>query len=211
MKKIMLSIILLLIIMSISCNVSAGYIDYTNRDDIVIKAFSEWIETFKNQDVPENRRIIDFQYNGYSFSESNPNRIESTIDFTVIPVSKENTLWNYSEPEIIKIKDMDSVWEKKNKCFLKMSNVNGEYKVDYIGEIPQNYEKFLEKFEEYKANHPQTEETAQIQGQNTTDNLGNQEIEKISHAITIFCLAIIFLIVIFVVKKFSKRNKKVTG
>lgn len=162
-------------------------IDYTDRSKIIEKAFSEWIESFKSENIPEEKRILDYEIHMIGTSESNPNKIRATVEFVITPISKENTTWEYLEPK-------DSVWQKRNICFIEMTNVDGEYKVDYIGETPKDYDKFLERFEEYKKTQPQTVENVQIQGQKTENNLANQEIEKMSHTIMIGCSICLYYI-----------------
>lgn len=168
-----------------------GYIDNKDRSGIISKTFSEWIETFKSEDIPESKRIISYQESGASISESNHNKIKAIVNFIVEPVSKENTEWNYSEPVEMSFKGTKYKWRKKNQCFIEMTNVNGEYKVDYILNKPKNYDKFMESFEQYKKEHPDfgKEKMAQTEKitikPNEQNKYKSQEIQKINNNVTI--------------------------
>ena len=111
----------------------------------------------------------------------------------VTPVNENNTTWS-------KCGDI---------CFVVFSKVNDEYVVDKISRYPDNYDKFLEKFEEYKKNNSETDkkETISIQG-NSENNLASQEIQKINNGL-IIGFGILFIIssvslIIFVRKKIVK-------
>lgn len=192
MKKILSIIMISIVTLVISNSVLAveyREIDYTDRYDIIAKAFSEWMNTFKSENILENRRILDYQIGSVGTSESNKNKIRATVEFKVTPYSKENTEWNYTEkPETRTINGREfTEYPDNNICFLEMTNVNGEYQVDYIDETPKGYDEFLTRFEEYKANLPKTVTTETIQGQKTDTNLATQDIEKISSGIFIGC------------------------
>ena len=198
MKKILSIIMILIIILAISNKVLAveyREIDYTDRYDIITKAFSEWMDTFKSETTPENKRILDYQIGMVGTSESNENKIRATIEFKVTPFSKENTEWNYTEqPESRTINGREfTEYLDNNICFLEMTNVNGEYQIDYIAETPKGYDEFLTRFEEYKANLPKTVTTETIQGQKADTNLATPEIEKMSHGIFIGCGIVLVL------------------
>lgn len=215
MKNKAIAIIgVILIFISLFCNScfaeNFGYIDNKDRSGIITKAFSEWMETFKSEDTPENKRIISYQESGASISESNPNKIKAIVNFIVEPVSKENTEWNYSEPIPMTFKGMKYNWRKKNQCFIEMTNVNGEYKVDYISNIPKNYDKFMESFEQYKKEHPDfgKEEIAKTEKvtikPEEQKKYANQEIQKINNNVT-FGFSVLLLIsgglLVFWIKK----------
>ncbi len=212
MKKIFSIIMTFIVILAISNKVLAveyREIDHTDRYDIITKAFSEWMDTFKSETTPENRRILDYQIGSVGTSESNKNKIRAHIEFRIVPFSKENTEWNYSEkPETIMRNGREfSEYLDRNICFLEMTNVNGEYQVDYIAETPKGYDEFLTRFEEYKANLPKTVTTETIQGQKTDTNLATQEIEKMSNGIFIGCGIVLVLTVVLGIKTFVKRKR----
>lgn len=209
--KLTIFVTILLAIVLTSCKSYAAeqpYIDYTDRSDIILNAFSEWMETFKGENIPEEKRITDFKWSGYSTIESNPNKIRARIEFTVTPVLKENTKWEYSEPKTIEKGELEIKWSKTNICYLEMTNVNGEYQVDYMAETPKGYDEFTKRFEEYQQNNSQTEEVVQIQGKETENNLSNQEIEKMSNIVTVSCSTILVLVIGTISIKFIKRKSK---
>lgn len=211
MKKILSIIMIGIVTLVISNSVLAveyREIDYTDRYDIITKAFSEWIDTFKSENIPENRRILDYQIGSVGTSESNKNKIRATVEFKVTPYSKENTEWNYTEkPETRTINGREfTEYPDNNICFLEMTNVNEEYQVDYIDETPKGYDEFLTRFEEYKANLPKTVTTETIQGQKTDTNLATQEIEKISGGIFIGCGIVLVITVILGMRTVIKRK-----
>ena len=104
----------------------------------------------------------------------------------------------------------NTTWSKHGDiCFVVFSKVNDEYVVDKISRYPDNYDKFLEKFEEYKKNNSETDkkETTSIQV-DSQNNFASQEIQKINNGL-IICFAILFIIsgislIIFVRKKILK-------
>ena len=193
-----------------------GYIDNKDRSGIISKAFSEWIETFKSEDIPESKRIISYQESGASISESNPNKIKAIVNFVVEPVSKENTEWNYSEPVEMSFKRTKYKWRKKNQCFIEMTNVNGKYRVDYISNKPKNYDKFMESFEQYKKEYPDFGKEEMAQTEKITikpdeqKKYESQEIQKINNNVTIvfsILLAISGGLLVFGIKKYYKTIK----
>lgn len=214
MKKMLSIIMIFIITLAISNKAMAveyREIDYTDRSDIITKAFSEWMDTFKGEDTPENKRILDYQIGGMGISELNKNKIRATVEFKVMPFSKDKTEWNYTEvPEKRTINGQEFVISQDdNICFLEMTNVNGEYQVDYIAETPKGYDEFERRFEEYKQTHPQEKvESIQIQGQEINNNLANQEIEKMSHIIVVGCSIILFMMVGYIMIKFAKYKRK---
>lgn len=212
MKKILSIIMIGIVTLVISNSVLAieyREIDYTDRYDIITKAFSEWMDTFKSENISENRRILDYQIGSVGISESNKNKIRATVEFKVTPYSKENTEWNYTEkPETRTINGREfTEYSDNNICFLEMTNVNGEYQVDYIDEIPEGYDEFLTRFEEYKANLPKTVITETIQGQKTDTNLATQEIEKISNGIFIGCgIVLVVTVILGMITVIKRKN-----
>ena len=210
MKKITITSIILLLIISISCEIFAtnntNIEDSSQGQEVALNAFKEWIEAFKSEETPENRRITDYRKGLVTFSDLNSDKAEAYIKFAVTPVSKENTDWKYSEPETIEYDGHQCISQVYNMCFIEMTKVNGQYQVDYISDKPKNYDKFLERFEEYKETNLKNEENIQVQGQNTTTSLSqNQEIERMSNIITITCIGVLVLTVIFI---FIRRKTK---
>ena len=213
MKKILSIMIIFIVTLVISNKVMAieyREIDGTDRYDIIAKAFSEWMDTFKIENTPEDKRILDYQIGAVGTSESNKDKIKATIEFNVTPFSKENTQWNYTEEVETIIRNGEEFKESPpdNICFLEMTNVDGEYQVDYIAETPEGYDEFLTRFEEYKANLPKTETTETIQGQKIENNLMNQEIKKMSDTIMIGSSIVLIAMISFIIVKFIKYRRK---
>lgn len=199
-RKILLIITFILILIITKKTLAVEYyeIDNKNRYDIIEKAFSEWMESFKSDDMEESKKIIDYKMGGMGTIESNKNKIRAYIEFTVTPFSKENTKWNYTEDKEKRIIDGREIYivQNDNICFIEMTNLSGEYKVDYISQTPKGYDEFLEKFEEYKANLPKTQDTKKVQGRIEQNNLANEQIEKMSNKIFVICSFVLVLTII---------------
>lgn len=125
--------------------------------------------------------------------------LDVSIDFNVTPYSEENT-----------------VWETKgnNIGFIKFKKVNGEYEVERISEIPENYDKFLEKFEEYKSKHPDILEnntkTQSIAGKEDNYN-ANETIEKISNGVFTVSLIVGIIVGMIIILTICKKKIKNAG
>ena len=183
--------------------------DSNERSEIVEEIFKEWIESYKSDETPENRRIIDYKLNTLGIRTISDNEYIADIEFVVTPVSIENTEWNYSEPEIIVYHGHECIWyAKTNMCYIRIKVENGDYQVEYIGETPEGYDEFAKRFEEYKKTHSQEVENIQIQGEETDNSLANQEIEKMSNGIVIGCSIILFVIISFTIVKVIRHKSK---
>lgn len=159
------------------------------------KALSDWLETFKGEDVPEEKRITDFRIDGLGWgtSELGENYQKVNFDVSITPHSLEKTTWNA---------------QGRNLCFAEFEIVDGEYELKWISEKPKNYEKFLERFEAYKKNNENTQmiETREVQAQQEM-NLASEEITKMSHTIFIMCLIVFVSLIGLVGRKHFKRKK----
>ena len=163
-RKILSIIIIFILILIINKrNLAVEYyeIDNTDRYDIIEKAFLEWMDGFKSDDIEEEKRIIDYNIGAMGTIESNKNKIRATVEFRVTPFSKENTKWNYKEEKQKRIINGEEITisENDNICFIEMTNVDGTYKVDYINTTPKGYDEFLQKFEQYKQNLSKTQDS----------------------------------------------------
>ena len=195
MKARKILIILFLIIINFSVIVQATElpkIDNEDRSGIILNAFETWVEEFTLDTVSENRRITEYKLHTVETHESNEKRISASIRFGVNTVS-ENT-----------------EWKKENYCYLEMENVDGEYKVTYVSEVPNGYEDFVKEFEKYKKeNHSNNINTADNITETLSINNENEEINKISNiVITISTTVLFFMIIIFVVTVIKKRKNK---
>lgn len=197
MKKIYSGIVLF--IMLILTSNLAFATEYWEKENKKIEtacevALDSYMKTFMMYETPEEDRIKDYIFSGYGMSNGeDENKLYMHISMNVTPVNENNTTWS-------KCGDI---------CFVVFSKVNDEYVVDKISRYPDNYDKFLEKFEEYKKNNSETDkkETISIQG-NSENNLASQEIQKINNGL-IIGFGILFIIssvslIIFVRKKIVK-------
>ena len=201
MKKLYISFILIFIMFAFSSRVFA---DYEGIENIKIRqaintASSEWLDTFKSEETPIEKRITSYELVGYGISYSENGGLEVSINFNVTPYSEENT-----------------VWETKgnNIGFIKFKKVNGEYEVERISEIPENYDKFLERFEEYKTSHPEILEndtqTQSIAGKEENYN-ANETIEKISNGVFAVSLTIGIIVSMVIILTICKKKIKNAG
>lgn len=183
--------------------------DSNERSKIIEDVFKEWIEGYKSEEIPENRRIIDYKLNTLGIRTISDNEYIADIEFVVTPVSIENIEWNYEEPEIGLWEGHEFIWYvKTNICYIRIKVENGDYQVEYIGETPEEYDEFAKRFEEYKKTHSQEEvENIQIQGEETDNQLANQEIEKMSNGIVIGCSVVLLIVICLVCVKVIKYRK----
>ncbi|MGN0993276.1 MAG: hypothetical protein ACI4PE_05090 [Bacilli bacterium] len=199
MKKIYSGIILFITLILIS-NLALAT-EYWEKENQKIKTACEvvldsYIKTFMTEETPEQDRIKDYTFTGYGMSEGeDENKLYMHISMNIIPVNEDNTTWS----------------KHGDICFVVFSKVNDEYVVDRISRYPDNYDKFLERFEEYKKSDSETDkkETISIQGE-SQNNLASQEIQKINNGLVIG-FGILFIIssisfIIFVRKKIIKNK-----
>lgn len=165
-------------------------IDNTNREDIWKPIVEEWLEKFKSEETPIEKRITDYRINGYGVNANNDSKILMNINFEVTPVDENNTAWDTP---------------RRNVCYLEMTKQDGEYHLDYLDEVPKNYDKFLEEFEQWKEEN-KTVETQTIQGE-SAELSTNAEIDKMSNGIVFICIAVISVVVILGISKIVKRKK----
>ena len=191
MKKLCSIVILfgILILISNSVFATENWQKENKKRETAYKAALEtYLEPFKAEEIPEEDRIKDYIYTG--FGDGIDGHV--TISFQVTPANENSTTWSKN-------------W---NYCFAVFSKVNDEYVLERISRYPDNYDKFLERFEEYKKSNPETTENVQIKGEEVTNNLVNQEIEKISNRIYIICSVPLIIMTCFGVIKIIKNKKK---
>lgn len=200
MKKIYSIFITFIILMLISSAVFAS--DYENdenkkRENAFKMALDSYMQTFMTEETPEEDRIKDYIYTGYGMSEQreNDDKLYVNISFIVTPVNEDNTTWN----------------KHGDICFASFSKVDGEYVSYKISRYPDNYDKFLERFEEYKKNNAETKEITQVQGEEMINNLASQDIEKMSNTIYISCSIILIVTICFIITRFIKKSKYKTN
>lgn len=201
MKKLYISFILIFIMVAFSSVVFAEYEGLENKKirKAIETASNEWLDTFKSEDTPIEKRITNYELAGYGISYNENGKLDVSIDFNVTPYSEKNT-----------------VWETKgnNIGFIKFKKINGEYEVEKISEVPENYDKFLEKFEEYKIKHPEIlENDTQIQsvaGKEENYN-GNETIEKISNGVFAVSLIVGIIVSMIIILTIYKKKIKNAG
>ena len=196
MKKIFSILIIFIILILMSNSVFASeYWEKENkkRENAFREALNSYMQTFMTEETPEEDKITSYEYTGFGVGEvDNENKLAVTISFNVTPANENNTTW----------------FKHGNCCFAVFSKINEENVLEKISRYPDNYDKFLEKFEEYKKNNKETTENIQIQGQQAENNLANQEIEKISNTIYISCSIVLITIICLITVKFLKNRKK---
>lgn len=197
MKKIYSGIILFIVLILISNFVFATeYWEIENKkiETACKVALDSYMKTFMKDETPEEDKIKDYIFSGYGTSKGeDKNKLYMYITMKITPINENNTTWS----------------KHGDICFVVFSKLNDEYVVDKISRYPDNYDKFLEKFEEYKKNNSETDkkETILIQGK-SEKNLASQEIQKISNGL-IIGFGILFVIssislIIFVRRKSVK-------
>ena len=197
MKKIYSGIILFIVLILISNFVFATeYWEIENKkiETACKVALDSYMKTFMKDETPEEDKIKDYIFSGYGMSKGeDKNKLSMYITMKITPINENNTTWS----------------KHGDICFVVFSKLNDEYVVDKISRYPDNYDKFLEKFEEYKKNNSETDkkETILIQGK-SEKNLASQEIQKISNGL-IIGFGILFVIssislIIFIRRKSVK-------
>lgn len=200
-KSVLIMLIFIFIFAGKTFAIEYYEIDNKDRTSIIENAYSEWMESFKKDDVPEEQRILEYKNFAMSMYESNEKSIRASVEFVVTPVSEENTIWNKNVEYLRSFEENGDrvVNERKtNICFLRMTNVNGKYQLDYIGTQPEDYGEFLERYEEYKKLHPNQEKKS-IKTEEIENATTNNELETINKKVIIvssIILAIIFIIVV---------------
>ena len=160
------------------------------------KALSDWLETFKGENVPEEKRITDFRIDGLGWGMTGygENYEKVNFDFSVTPYSPEKTTWNV---------------KGRNIAFAEFEIVDGEYQLKFISETPKNYDKFLERFSEWQEQHKEIETTEIKEVQAIEENsLAAEEITKMSHTIFIICLIVfVSLMGVVIIRNMKRKNR----
>ena len=191
MKKLYSIIIIFGILIVISNTVFATdywKVENEKRETAIREAVDSYMQTFMTENTQEEDKIKDYMCTGYSMGGEGDG-FKSTISIRVTPINENNTTWS----------------THGNICFARFAKVNDEYVLEKISRYPDNYDKFLERFEEYKKNKLTTAENTQIQGEKLTNSLANQEIEKTSNIIYTTCLIILLVMIFFIIKRIVKK------
>jgi len=164
-------------------------IDNVKRDDIWQAEVNKWLEPFKSEETPVEKRITDFRISSWCPHINNKDEIKVNFQYEVIPVDENNTEWENP---------------RRNHGFIHMVNKDGEYVVEYLSDVPKNYDKFLEEFEKWQKEN-ETKETVEVQGEKEELN-SNNEIDKMSDGIVAICVIVLVIVVAFAVIKFLKKK-----
>lgn len=171
------------------------------REELYKKTLADYLEQYMREDTPEEERIIDYDFRGYGNMEEG-DRLKAGINFGVKPYLQENTKWKYNTGNLCTNKEAFNFY-----CFVTYKKVNGEYEVERISEFPENYDEFLARFEEYKANLPEeTVRNETVQADSTENYLASQEIKIMSNGIWIGCGILLILAIGVIVSSMRKRK-----
>lgn len=193
MKKICISFIIILLIFSTQVLAANEYdLGSTKKFEITQIILEQLLEKYKTEDVKEEERIIDYRWEGLGGGVPDEQGITKlTINFTVIPYLEENSEWK---------KDFRYI------AFAQVSVENKEYKIDKISLEPENYDKFLEKFEEYQKSQPEIVEVQAVSAEKT-EELKTNKIEKMSNVIFISSGSVFIVLIIGIVVNVVKNKK----
>lgn len=193
MRKICISFIILLLVFTSQVFALEDWGAQNKIQDAVIdKALSEYMEPYKSEDVPENERIISYTYRGslLDYSGESEGIYKLAINYDVEPYSPENTIWRL----------------KYNYIFIEYHVDGKEWEITKFSETPENYDKFLERFEEYKKNGSENIEVQAVQAEKI-ENLESNQIEKMSNTIFIVSAIILIFVCIGIIVKFTRKRR----
>ena len=210
MKKICITVIMFIILITFSILVEAATpngsivnvygnetkinyeVENKKREKATKEALSTLLEKYKDIEVPEEERILEYRWNGYGLRriEDETTEFKCTINFSVTPYSEENTNWDKS----------------RQMCFAEFDRIDGELILKNISLEPDKYEEFMKAFEEYEKNEETMVETTGV-AVDTSYIENENEIDELSNYIFISS-AIILVILIFVVLVFKLKKKK---
>lgn len=210
MKKICITVMMFIILITFSILVEAATpngsivnvygnetkinyeVENKKREKATKEALSTLLEKYKDIEVPEEERIIEYRWNGYGLRriEDETTEFKCTINFSVTPYSEENTNWDKS----------------RQMCFAEFDRIDGELILKNISLEPDKYEEFMKAFEEYEKNEETMVETTRV-AVDTSYIENEKEIDELSNYIFISS-AIILVILIFVVLVFKIKKKK---
>ena len=208
MKKMCVSIIVLMILLSFNISLEAATpngsivkvyddepkinyeVENKKREKATEEALSTLLEKYKTEEVPEEERILEYRWNGYGVRkiEDETREFKCVIHFDVTPYLDENSVWDAS----------------REMCFAEFDRINGELVLKNISLKPENYEEFMEAFEEYEKNKEVGVETTGIPADAsyvTSENKIDELTNIIFVGSTIVLVTVVVTIIIFKVKK----------
>lgn len=176
------------------------------QEKLANDAVASLLEPYMSEDVAEVDRIIAYDQTGYGTGTEKENGIFSaTASFDVIPFLEEGSNWTKN---------------KRYMCFIKFEKGENEYIVKDVSLYPDNYDKFLERFEEWKQNKESTEynenleKTENIETKETViissgeEKLFEAKNEKFIIKMNIYGICIIMIIISIILIEKSKKTDK---
>lgn len=206
-NKILLGLILVAVLFS-NINLVYASIGSYEKIDLTKEKICKYMDSFKENTVPEEVRIKDYQIQTIGDFGDKEEKISSFAQVMITPYLedskwKENAIMQNYNGKVFSM------------IFVEMSEDEyGNYVVDYIADTPRNYDKFLEEFEQYKKENPENlqkeaqvdiEEMKKIPATETNFSSANEEIAKTSNIIKICCTSAIVVVVIAILYKFTKK------
>lgn len=196
MKKLYSIVILFGILVLISSYVFASErIERENkeRENAFKSALNSYMETFMTEETPEEDKIVSYEYSGFGMSGESDDKLSVSISFNATPVNEENSTWS----------------KYNNICFASFLKVNNEYVLDKISRIPDNYDKFLERFEEYKSGSQDDSNIEKVAIKSEEQvSLESQEVQRMSNNLLIG-FAVLFVVSSVALFYFVKKRKLV--
>lgn len=158
-------------------------------EDLYKETLDEWIKQYMGDEVPENQRVTGYHINGYMYGEENDEVFSPVVYIGVDGISE------------------DSIWDKNdNPIYLKFKIVDGDYIFESASMYPENYDEFMQAFEEYEKNKEVGVETTGVPAE-ASYVASENEIDELSNIIFVGS-AIILVIVILGVLVFKLKKKK---
>lgn len=201
MRKFLNIIVLFVILILVSNSALAGEIadrENKKRETAFKSALDSYMQEFMQENTPEEDKITDYEYSGLCWNEkeeNGENKIFATISFGTTPANPDNTTW----------------YQYNNMCFAVFQIVDDEYVLERISRYPDNFDKFMERFEEYKKNggskrkEENTEvKTVQVETENSNSGL---EIKKISNRIFYISFGVFIITLMILLITIYKRRK----
>ena len=194
--------------------------------DTVQTVFKEWLEQYTLDTVSEEERIkkeyyttnyTGFTYNSGEWKEGDD--ISARIGALVFPV-KEDSKWSqYKKLSYEESQNPNGDGYYPPDYYVKLSKIDGEYKIVYIDFVPEGYQEYAEKMKEkgidienlnleeilnnnYEVMSVVLEQNAEV----LELKAENEIIEKTSMGITIFCSLMIVLSLILYVRKIVRKK-----
>lgn len=149
-----------------------------------------WFERYKSDSVPENERIKEYLFSGYSNHQIIDGKLKASISVMITPYS-ENSIWNDFSGQIYAEFGIDE---------------NGEYMLEKASIYPPNYDKFVERFEEYKKSNTDENIVEKSEIQAKKQELENSQIKRTSNLIFIASLIIFVIVITTITVKIVKRR-----